>query len=379
VDVEPLISASYPITDAGQAYASLQSGDVKPLMVLLTYADDDSRLERSIPTGIPVSRTEGIIRIAVIGAGAFARANHLPNLAAMKDRFAIQTVASRSGHTAAAIAKQFGAVNASTDYDEVLADPDVDAVIIATRHHLHAGMALRALQAGKHVLVEKPLCLNTVELEAIDQWVSSRGEQASPILMTGYNRRFSPYAERLAKLVAQRSGAFMFDYRMNAGHIPRDHWVHGPEGGGRNLGEACHIYDLFTFLADAEIVLTSAVAIAPKSSDYARNDNFVATFRFADGSLASLTYSASGSTDYAKETAEIFVDGKTAVLTDYKQLEVYGGASGSLTTSRQDKGLNMELIAFADGINQGHWPIPWWQQKQVARMALEIENQLNCS
>jgi predicted dehydrogenase len=379
VDVEPLISASYPITDADQAYASLQNGAEKPLVVLLTYTDGEARPERSIPTGIPVSTTKGIIRVAVIGAGAFARANHLPNLNALKDRFAIQTIASRSGHTAAAVAKQFGAVNASTDYEEVLADPDVDAVIIATRHHLHADMALRALQAGKHTFVEKPLCLHNDELEAIDQWVSAQGEHSSPILMTGYNRRFSPYAERLATLIAGRKGTFMFDYRMNAGYIPRDHWVHGDEGGGRNLGEACHIYDLFTFLADSEVVLTSAVAIAPKTSYYARNDNFVATFRFADGSVASLTYSASGSTDYAKETAEIFIDGKTAVLTDYKQLDVYGSTSGALKTTRQEKGLNSELVAFADGINQGRWPIPWWQQKQVARMALEIEHQLNSS
>ena len=163
---------------------------------------------------------------------------------------------------------------------------------------------------------------------------------------------------------------------MNAGYIPMDHWVHGQEGGGRNLGEACHIYDLFTFLADAEAVQVSALAIAPESGHYARNDNFVATLRFADGSVASLTYTALGSTDYAKEPADLHVDGKTAVMQDYRKLDVYGGGAEPLRSASPEKGLKSELLAFADGINGGHWPIPWWQQRQVATLALEIEHQL---
>jgi predicted dehydrogenase len=376
VNLEPLVSASYPISEAGEAYASLRSGNQKSLMVLLTYPGDDLPPKHSLSLSGPVAATPGLIRVAVVGAGAFARANHLPNLMELKDQFAIQTIVSRSGHAAAAVAQQFGAANASTDYEEVLVDPDVDAVIIATRHHLHADMALRALKAGKHVLVEKPLCLQTTELEALDKLITAEHQHALPVLMTGYNRRFSPYAKMLAELVKQRSSAFMIDYRMNAGFLPLDHWVHGPEGGGRNIGEACHIYDLFSFLANTEIASVSASAMTPGSSHYARNDNFVATLKFSDGSVASLMYTASGSTDYAKETAELFVDGKTAVLSDYRELEFYGGGHRALKTAKPDKGLAAELSAFAMGVTTGTWPIPWWQQEQVSRVALEIEDQL---
>jgi predicted dehydrogenase len=169
----------------------------------------------------------------------------------------------------------------------------------------------------------------------------------------------------------------MIDYRMNAGYIPLDHWVHGPEGGGRNLGEACHIYDLFTYLADAPVAEVSAQAIVPRSHHYGRTDNFVATLSFADGSVASLTYTALGHKDYPKEMAELYVDGKLAALEDYRQLRVVGTRERDLRSSIQDKGLKAELVAFADAVNGGGWPVPWWQQLQVARIALAVEAQLN--
>ncbi len=375
LDISPLISLRFPIADAGNAYASVSAGASKPLMVLLNYPDDDAEPVRTILTQKTTRATPGSIRIAVVGTGAFARSNHLPNLQGLSDRYTIQTIVSRSGHAAAAAAKQFGARKATTDYAEALDDPEVDAVIIATRHHLHSDMALRALRAGKHVLVEKPLALNATDLAALDEFITSAEQQRIPVLLTGYNRRFSAYAARLKELLHNRSGPFMLSYRMNAGYIPLDHWVHGKEGGGRNLGEACHIYDLFTFLADAEVVQTSACAITPRSEHYARNDNFIATLHFADGSVTSLTYSSMGNTEYAKETADLYTDGKTAVLHDFKILETHGGGK-ALKSAAPEKGLKTELVAFADGINSGRWPIPWWQQKQVATVAMDIEKQL---
>jgi predicted dehydrogenase/threonine dehydrogenase-like Zn-dependent dehydrogenase len=377
VKLEPLISARFPITDAAKAYETLNVGTAKPLMVLLTYPDNNVEPIRTLTIGKSVGATPGKIRVAIIGAGAFAQSIHLPNLHSLNDRFTIHSVVSRSGHKASAAAKRFGAVNASTDFGEVLADSEVNAVIIATRHHLHAEMALRALKAGKHVLVEKPLALQASELEALDDFISAQDRQSAPVLLTGYNRRFSVYATRMAQLLEHRSGPFLLDYRMNAGYIPMDHWVHGPEGGGRNLGEACHIYDLFTFLANAEAIQVSALGIAPRSAHYARNDNFIATLRFADGSVASLTYAALGSTNYAKETADLHVDGKTAVMHDYTKLDVYGDGTKPLRSASPEKGFKSELIAFADGVNNGRWPIPWWQQRQVATLALEIENLLS--
>jgi len=345
-------------------------------MILLTYPESEEKPVRTIRLKPAVASTAGKIRIAVLGAGAFARSAHLPNLKSMSDRFILQAVATRTGHSAAAVAKQFCASYCTTDFAEVLADREVDAVIIATRHQQHGAMALAALQAGKHVLVEKPLALTEAELSALDAFISSNTDKPLPVLLTGYNRRFSPYAKCLAELLEQRSAPFMFNYRMNAGYIPLDNWVHGAEGGGRNLGEACHIYDLFTFLANAEVAEVSAHSIVPKSHHYGRSDNFVATMTFNDGSVASLTYTALGFKEYPKETGELYVDGKLITLSDYKSLEAHGVKGRSFKTSRQEKGLREELVAFADAINGGSWPIPWWQQLQSAKIALMVEKQI---
>jgi predicted dehydrogenase/threonine dehydrogenase-like Zn-dependent dehydrogenase len=376
VQVAPLVSARYPVDEAGKAYASLSEPGSKPMVVLLTYGATEARPVRTLRLAANVTSKPGRIRIAVLGAGQFARSTHLPNLQALGERIAIQAVVTRSGHSAAETGKQFGAAIVSTDPEEILSSPDVDAVLIGTRHDLHGGLALQALKAGKHVLVEKPLALEAADLDALEGFFERAQGGKVPVLMTGYNRRFSPYARRMAELLKGRSGPFMLNYRMNAGWIPPEHWVHGAEGGGRNLGEACHIYDLFTFLADAPVADVSAQSIVPKSHHYGRTDNFVATVRFTEGSLASLTYTALGHKDHPKETAELYVDGKIAVLEDYKRLAVVGASGKDVATPAQDKGLQNELVAFADAINSGDWPMPWWQQLQVARLALAVESQL---
>jgi len=376
VQVQPLVSGRYAVADAAAAYASLSNGTPGPLMVLLTYPDTDQEPTSRLRYKPNTATAPGKIRVAVLGAGGFARSAHLPNLHSMSDRFVLQAVVTQSGHSGTETARQFGAAYASTNYEEVLADPDVDAVVIATRHHLHATMALAALRAGKHVLVEKPMALQDREIDELDAFMRGANEHPVPVFLTGYNRRFSSYAQRLAQLIRGRSGPFIFNYRMNAGYLPSEHWVHGPEGGGRNLGEACHIYDLFTYLANAEVTEVSAHAIAPASSHYSRTDNFVATVTFAEGSVATLTYTALGHPGKPKELADLYVDGKVASLGDYRQLDILGVGGRSLKTPTQDKGLKAELFAFADAVNAGSPAIPWWQQLQVARIALLIDNQL---
>lgn len=375
MNVAPLISARFPVGEATAAYASLSSSAaVKPVMVLLTYPSQ-SQPQRTTVLQPTAKAKSGTIRVAVVGAGGFARSAHLPNLQQQRDRFTLHAVVNRTSHTAAAVARQFGAKYATTDYHAVLADPEVDAVIIATRHHLHGSMALAALQAGKHVLVEKPLGLTGAELDALDAFMTGNSG-AMPVLLTGYNRRFSPYARRLAELLAARSAPFMFNYRMNAGYMPSDHWVHGLEGGGRNLGEACHIYDLFTYLAAAEVSAVSAHCIEPATQYYRRTDNFVATLSFDDGSVATLTYTALGAREYPKEMGDLYFDGKIALLEDYKRLTVHGLSGRSLSTGLQAKGLQEEIAAFGAAIGSGEWPIPWWQQLQTSRVALQVERAL---
>jgi predicted dehydrogenase len=236
-------------------------------------------------------------------------------------------------------------------------------------------MAIAALKAGKHVLVEKPLSLTIEELSELDAIINSSGE-VSPVLLTGYNRRFSPYAKRMAELLSIRTSPFILNYRMNAGYIPGDHWVHGIEGGGRNIGEACHIYDLFTYLTNARIVKITAHSISPSTDYYKRTDNFIAAFSFEDGSIANLTYSAMGNKEYPKEIAELIFDGNHILLNDYKKMDILSTKKSQFKTTFQDKGQREELKAFADAINGGTWPIPWWQQYQTARAAIMIDEML---
>jgi predicted dehydrogenase/threonine dehydrogenase-like Zn-dependent dehydrogenase len=382
LNVKPLIAAVYPIDEVETAYRSLQGGADKPLMVLLSYPPHLSSAPHRVslaPAVVPAVAcvSSEVIRVGLIGAGGFAKGMHLPNLAELRSEFRLRAVASRTGHNATATGKRYGADYATTDYREVLADQDIDAVIVATRHDSHSRIALEALRAGKHVLLEKPLALTEEELREIeDFYANAMGPQ--PVLLTGFNRRFSSYAQRIAARVAERSNPMILNYRMNAGYIPLDHWVHGPEGGGRNRGEACHIYDLFTFLTNAEVRDVQAHTIIPATDYYAASDNFVATLSFADGSVATLTYTALGTTDYPKEKLEVFVDGTVISLDDYRSLTVAGVKEKPHTMRIADKGQNQELLAFARAIKGlSEWPIPLWHQLQATRISFAVEGMLS--
>jgi len=379
IQVKPLIHDVFPIEKAAQAYQSLSSGKPRPLIVLLSYpgAAKKEALARVVPNPHAAPSSHKKVRLALVGAGGFAKGMHLPNLQTLSNLYHLRAVVSRTGANANATAKQFGADFAATDFREVLKDKDTDAVLIATRHHLHAQMALEALQAGKHVLVEKPLSLDEKGLAAIEKFYQSHKGKNAPVLLTGFNRRFSQYAWAISKALVGRTNPMILNYRMNAGYIPLDHWVHGEEGGGRNLGEACHIYDLFTFLTNAKVAQVEAQAIRPQTGHYSASDNFTATLSFDDGSVASLTYTALGAKDYPKEMMEIFVDGKVISLRDYQGLSGSGVSLPSLTAKAPDKGQKEELEAFAQAVLKGgEWPIPLWQQLQASRIALKVEDLL---
>ena len=281
---------------------------------------------------------------------------------------------SRTGATAKAVAARAEAAYATTDLDEVLRDDAIDLVLISTRHDSHAALTLRALEAGKNVFVEKPLALDEEELAAIESFYADRAD--GPLLMTGFNRRFSPAIARLRELLSGRTSPLVANYRMNAGYIPLDHWVHGPEGGGRNIGEACHVYDVFDALVEAAEVSVQAQAIGAESRNWAANDNFVATIGFADGSVCTLTYTALGHRDHPKERLDVYAGGRVYSLDDYKSLTVDGGGDGWRSATVK-KGHTEELEALARALREGGpWPIPLEQQLQATRISFAVERQL---
>ncbi len=386
IEVEPLIHSSFEISQAATAYETLKKDKEKPLIVLLSYPEskEDAKPNRVIPNPSALASESDKINIALAGAGGFIKGMHIPNLQTLSRRYQIHAVASRTGSNASNTAKQVGAQYCTTDYQEILNDPKVDAVLIGTRHNQHASMVIEALQAGKHVLVEKPLALTRNELETIRNFYEIN--QQAPVLLTGFNRRFSPFAQRAKELIENRTNPMIINYRMNAGYIPLGHWVHTEEGGGRNLGEACHIYDLFTFFTNSKVVSVQSRSLAPKTDHYSSRDNFAATLGFEDGSVATLTYTALGSNEFPKEQMEIFSDGKVLMLDDYKQLRIHGSNAKGVTSKLTDKGHMRELETFAETLEKGgEWPIPLWQQLQATEIALQVEELLmsqsenNCS
>jgi predicted dehydrogenase/threonine dehydrogenase-like Zn-dependent dehydrogenase len=378
VQLHSLLEVRYPIEQAPAAYAALASDVHRPMTVLLTYpqiAAETIPLRR-IANVKAVAPCSDAVRVALVGAGGFAKGTHLPILRAHPDAFHLRAVCTRQGHNAAAVTAQYGAAFSTTDYADILADADTDAVIIATRHDRHGDMVLQALKSGKHVFVEKPLCLTEAELVAIEEFYAEEGVGA-PILLTGFNRRFSRYAQAIIAAASQRSNPLVMTYRVNAGHIPADHWVHGAEGGGRNRGEACHFYDLFIAIANSAPEAVSAASIRHAGGYYRNDDNFSATIRFANGSLATLVYTALGAESFPKERLDVFFDGKVYAIDNFMQLEVSGAKGLPISTPNPAKGHEEEFVAFARAIRRGgEWPIPLWQQLAATRIALQVESQL---
>jgi predicted dehydrogenase/threonine dehydrogenase-like Zn-dependent dehydrogenase len=374
IKLDNLQPQTFPIDRAEEAYLSLTQEGHRSLVALLEYPQSETAFERRVTTGPSGVRGQRV-RVALAGAGNFAQAMHLPNLQQLRSDFDLHCVMSRTGANARAAATRFGAVYATTDYEQILSDPDVDLVLIATRHHLHGGMVLKALQAGKHVIVEKPLTIYPRELDAIEEFY--RKQPNSPLLMVGFNRRFSPAILRVQQMLAGRTSPLVVDYRMNAGYIPGDHWTQTEEGGGRNLGEACHIYDLFNAFTGSDYRSISAHAIRPDGKQWKRNDNFVATVSYAEGSICSLTYTALGNKSFPKESMQIFVDGKVISLDDYKTLAIFGSRRKGWRSVSQEKGQLEELRALADCLLRGKpWPIPLEQQIRTTRISFEVERQI---
>jgi predicted dehydrogenase len=379
VILDPLTIRRLPVSEAAEAYRILREERPRPYTVLIEYpAANGTCITRQINVGVSRPVQVSTVRMAILGAGSFARSVHLPNLQRLTDRYRIEAIVTRHGPQGVAIARQTGARIAGTDYREALADSAVDAVLIATRHSLHAAMVGEALRAGKHVFVEKPLALTQEELHRLENLVDElyMSPSGCPVVFVGFNRRYSPYAARLRELVAERSTPLHLIYRMNAGYLPLEHWTHGAEGGGRLLGEACHIFDLFRFLVGAPAVEVHAIGVRAARSDVMPLDNFTATMRYAEGSVCSLLYTAQGGRELPKEALELHWDGRSCLLDDYRSLRGFG-IKLRLRTRTQEKGHPEELLAFQRAITGSlDRRVIWDEAVEVTRTALELDQQV---
>jgi predicted dehydrogenase/threonine dehydrogenase-like Zn-dependent dehydrogenase len=332
IDVQPLITHRFPIAEAERAYELISSSSESYLGVLLQY-QTDAEIKRTIE--LKTSRaTANEVRLGVIGAGNYVTSKLLPQFKAAGVEF--RSIASASGTSARDAGEKFGFARAVSGADEVLTDSGANLIVIGTRHDSHAELAARALRSNRHVFIEKPLALNDAELDDVLQ--AAAGSEGQ--LMVGFNRRFSPLALAACEFFAGRSGPLSILYRVNAGRIQKTHWIQDVrQGGGRVIGEVCHFVDLMQFWTAARPVSVFAEAVQTTNQQVVETDSIFITLRFADGSNGCIAYVAEGDKSVAKERVEIFGEGKTFVLDDFRRAVLYkNGKETRKDLKTQDKG-----------------------------------------
>ncbi len=361
INVKPLISHRFAIADSPEAYDLILGKAETPFLgILITYPE--AQKSRSHPSKIKASashiaRKKQIVKLGILGAGNFASAVMLPALKKTR-QIDLIGIASASGLSAQVAANKFGMQFATSNVDEIIANPEVNTVAILTRHNLHSQQILSALQAKKHVFVEKPLAINHDQLVAIKKQLAT---DKNLLLTVGFNRRFAPLSIKMGTFVSQRVEPLVAHYRINAGYIPLTHWIHDPnEGGGRIIGEGCHFIDFLTFLVGDVPVSVTAQAL-PDGGRY-REDNVQITLVYPDGSLGTVSYFANGDKALAKERVEVLAGGSVAILDDFRSLELIRAGKRKIIRSRlrQDKGFRAEWDAFSQAIlGGGPPPIPY--------------------
>lgn len=357
VALAPLVTHEYRIDDAASAYRTILDPSAKSVAVLLRYPTAD---EATPPTAfVPRRRVEvtprphgpSDLRVALVGAGNLARWVHLPIIKGASG-VELRAVCSTSGARGLSYAKRFVAGYCCSDYEELLADPDVDVIFILTRNQHHARQAAAALGAGKHVFVEKPMALTVDECRMLERAVSASGRQ----LTVGFNRRFAPFYLQQKRALAGRSMPMVINCRVNSPSISGSYWMADPAIGGAILGEACHFVDLMYWMLGTEPVAVSAYSLPTDRKHPVGENNLVASFRFDDGSIGNLTYCTVGSRTSGGERVEVFGEGMGAATEDFKRLDLRGALRRSRSRWWPDKGYRGLVESFLAAVRNGGAP-----------------------
>ena len=372
LDVRPLVSHRFVFGEAAAAYDLLGDRTRPSLGIILEYADgaNAAGIVRRMPLNVPATaRSTGRPAVAFIGAGNYAGRVLIPAFRASGAR--LFAVAAASGINAARHGRRFGFESICTEVDGLFTAPEVDVVVIATRHDTHAQFVQRSLAAGKHVFVEKPLALTAADIDAIEAATREVPRAGARILMIGFNRRFAPLAVRMKALLGALREPKSFIVTVNAGAAPAGHWTLGSAGGGRIIGEACHFIDLLRFLAGCPITGSVARRTTGESSG-AADPSVCITLSFADGSLGTIHYLTGGHASFPKERIEVFAGGRVLQLDNFRRLRAFGWAGfDSQRLWRQDKGQTACVAQFVAAVEAGApSPIPLEEILEVSRAAI---------
>lgn len=375
LDVEPLISHRFAFQDAPRAYELLATGREPYLGILLEYSGEARADEKTISLNSPAvpATSETKVCLGVIGAGNFAGRVLIP--AFRRTGATLHTIANTGGVNAAHYGRGYGFREVTTDVHALMTDPDINAVVIATRHDSHARLVCEALHSGKHVFCEKPLALTLEELEKVRTAWEAAAQRKPRLLMVGFNRRFSPLVKHMRALLQTVREPKACIITVNAGAISPEHWTQDPQvGGGRIIGEACHFIDLLRYLVGSQITGWTVQTIGRTPGVAVRDDKATITLTFADGSLGTIHYLANGHKAFPKERIEVFCGGRILQLDNFRALRGYGWPGfRTIRLWRQDKGHVACAEAFVEAVLRGGpSPIDFDELMEVSRVTIEV-------
>ena len=353
INLKKMISHRYSINNAEEVYKNiLENKHEHYIGILFEYPTESKIGKREIILKSDRTRHESAVSLGVIGAGVFGKSVFLPILSKASG-INLETIATSTSVSNYHSGKKFGFRKCTTDYTEIMKDKNINTLVILTPHSLHANMVTEGLLNNKHVFVEKPLCITQEELEEIVKIYKSLDTSLNkPFLMVGYNRRFSPHSRKVIEILSDRKEPVLINYQVNAGYIPSSHWVHlEEEGGGRVIGEICHFVDLLQFITRSKPLEVFSQRISSNNKTSLNSDNCVVVVKFDDGSIGNIFYTASGDRAYPREKVEIFCEGKTIVMNDFKETVIYSfGKKETYRTFNQEIGHKEEIKHFIDVI-----------------------------
>lgn len=354
LNLNALITNIFPFEDALKAYRMIERESDEPyLAILLDYTKGNRPEPQRIFVNKKKKSFKGKIKIGMIGAGNFAQANLLPYLKNKPD-IVLKGICTLRGITAKRVADKYGFLYCCSNPNELLNDEDIEVIFITTRHDTHARYVVEALDRRKHVFVEKPLCLNELELEEIIKAYTRANETNFVSLMVGYNRRFAPLSIKLKSLFKETAAPITIIYRVNAGYIPHDQWYQYPDQGGRFIGEGCHFVDFGHFLADSRPARLNCFGIPGRNQPLYQNDNLAITIQMEDSSLLTIIYNSSGDVSMPKERIEVFGSNSSAVLDDFRSIKFFkGGKAKNFRNLSQNKGFENEINSYVRALKEG--------------------------
>jgi len=359
------------VEKAGDAFERLNKPN-PPMISIITYSEEEKIDRNKIIINKEFQADKSKVCFAIIGTGGYASNMHLPNLSQMQDKYQLKAIMNRSPGSAAGLAVQYHAAYYTTNVQDIFDDKDIQMVMVCTRHNSHADYVCRALEAGKDVFVEKPLAISMEELDRIN----STAQNTDRLVMVGYNRRFSAYIQEVKNRVKDRKTPLIIDYSMCAGFIPYDVWMHGAEGGGRIVGEGCHIVDTCKYLVGSPVKSISVIPLRFDSTYFRSDDNVSFSIEYEDGSVATIRYLSCNADAVPKECMKVFCDGAEIYMNDYTSMTSSGMAIKKVKTLESDKGQKDILLAWHKALTTRQPAIPLKDIIETTKVTFDVRNEI---